>query len=148
MREAAVVAVGAALPCSHVCRIDILAEGEDRPRHAGTGVLVGPTLVATAAHVVWPLVEPCAEGTLRAKPDTVHRISMTFGDFLDYVQENGQAGEGRGTPAVLHADWLPWASAPTCRERSNALFDVNNIEGITAESGPWDVALIRLAENP
>ena len=54
--------------CDYVCRIDV--DGEQ----VGTGVLVGPVLVATAAHVVLPLTargadgkpEVAADGTLRA----------------------------------------------------------------------------------
>ena len=131
--------------CGHVCRISIHDEAGDW-KHRGTGVLVRPRLVATAAHVIWPLVEQQADGTLRAAPDSVGRITLTFGNFLDFAEEGGQPAQPRpGQTAKLHDNWLVWGSAPTPLERSNTVFDILSIDSITAEAGPWDVVLLRLA---
>ncbi len=132
--------------CGHVCRISIRDDDSGDWIHRGTGVLVRPRLVATAAHVIWPLVEPQADGTLRAAPDSVGRITLTFGDFLDFVEEGGQPAPPRpGQTAQLHDDWLVWGSAPTPLERSNTVLDIDSIDSISAEAGPWDVVLLRLA---
>lgn len=88
--------------CGHVCRISIVDDSGDW-KHRGTGVLVRPRLVATAAHVIWPLLEQHADGTLRTAPDSVSRVTLTFGNFLDFVEEGGQPPEPRpGQIAQLH----------------------------------------------
>ncbi len=134
--------------CDYVCRIDV--DGEQ----VGTGVLVGPVMVATAAHVVLPLTargadgkpEVAADGTLRAAPDSLRRLTLTFGDALDVSPDGGNPARAAGTVAGLHPDWLYWASTPTVLEQATALFDVRDIGGIAMPDGPWDLAVIRLAQ--
>lgn len=126
--------------CEHVCRIDIKEE------HAGTGVLVRPTLVATAAHVVWPLVDCLPNGTLRPKQDSLSRLRLTFSDFEDYLKPEQKQAVRAQAPAALHEDWLAWGSKATLNELSKAAFDVRDIVGISHIDGPWDLVLIRLAE--
>jgi len=138
--------------CDHVCRIDI--DGQ----HAGTGVLVHRDLVATAAHVVWDLIarqprDPQrvllrADGSLQQAQDTVGRLTLTFGTAEDYLEDLDRnrtyTGGGRQV-AALHEDWLAWGSAPTPTEHPD-LVDVRDLAGIAVPDGPWDLALIRLAE--
>ena len=134
--------------CEHVCRIDV----EDR--QSGTGVQVSQTLVATAAHVVWELVarrqdgtlDLRADGSLRAAPGSLGKLTLTFGDVMDYLEDDESDPQRRpGEVAPLHPDWLAWGSQPTDNERAEARFDVNDIAGIDPATGPWDLALIRLA---
>lgn len=160
-------AKGLMLAIEHVCRIDI-----DDTRGVGTGVLVRPTLVATAAHVIWKLLacnpdgEPIlrADGSLQAAPGSLKRLTLTFGDVEDYLPQAAAraggpaAGGAAGAPpppatwrlagevAALHENWLAWGSPATTNERSPVLFNVLNIDGIDTAIGPWDVALIRLAK--
>ncbi|MFI9817613.1 trypsin-like serine peptidase [Saccharothrix variisporea] len=140
--------------CDRVCRIDV--DGE----HRGTGVLVRPTLVATAAHVVQALVR-LDGGVMAALPGSREALRLTFGYAEDYLP--APAGEPRGAGglqavrgsdevrvfqgevAELHAQWLAWCSLPTASERLG-LEDVRDIAGITDADGPWDLALIRLAQ--
>ncbi|MFE9690583.1 trypsin-like serine peptidase [Micromonospora sp. NPDC005806] len=134
--------------CDYVCRIDI------DELQVGTGVLIEPTLVATAAHVIWPLVARDADGSpslaeddsLRASDDSLHRLTLTFGDALDESPDGGTPSRPAGKVATLHPDWLYWGSPPTQLERATALFDVRDVDGITASDGPWDLAVIRLAQ--
>ena len=134
--------------CNHVCRIDV--EGQQR----GTGVQVSQRLVATAAHVVWdliarqeggsPVLRP--DGSLQAADGSLSKLTVTFGDAVDYLaDEDARTGRRVGEAASLHPDWLAWGSQPTDNERAEALSDVSNIDGISPEEGPWDLALIRLA---
>jgi hypothetical protein len=154
-RDALLSGKGLLLACDHVCRIDV-----DGTVGAGTGVLVRPTLVATAAHVVWPLLARDgdgelvlrADGSVTAAADTLGRISLTFGDVEDYLPAPPDDADRAprttrlsGQVAALHEDWLAWGSRATARERSNALFDVRDVSGITLPDGPWDVVLLRLA---
>ena len=120
--------------CEHVCRIEV--DGVQ----AGTGVLVRPTVVATMAHVVWPLVT-VSGGALTAAPGSLRRLVITFRDYLDRA-----ATRLAGEPATLHPEWLFHGSPPTEGERLAK--DVRDIAGIAAPSGPWDLALIRLATPP
>jgi Trypsin-like peptidase domain len=134
--------------CDQVCRIDV--EGSQ----TGTGVQVSRTLVATAAHVIWPLVafgadgspDLRADGSLRARAGSVGKLTLTFGDAVDYMSEDS-AGTRRmdGEIASLHSDWLAWGSQPTEKESAEDLLDVADIDGISPDTGPWDLALIRLA---
>jgi trypsin-like peptidase len=126
--------------CDRVCRIDI------DEVHVGTGVLIRPGLVATAAHVVLDLVEAQPDGTLRARPDSVGHLSLTFGDVEDYLPDSTEVRRLPGERVALHERWLAWGSVATSNERSRALFDVRNVDGITSADGPWDLALVRLAE--
>lgn len=125
--------------CEHVCRIEIGG------KHAGTGVLVRPTLVATAAHVVWPLVEPQPDGTIRQAEDSLGKLTLVFGDVEDYLPNAAGTKRRDGEIASLHPEWLAWGSQPTLNERSRATFDVRNVDGIAEPDGPWDLVLIRLA---
>jgi Trypsin-like peptidase domain len=134
--------------CDHVCRIDIDREP------TGTGVQVSPTLVATAAHVVWPLIargpdgapDLRADGSLQSAVGSLGRLNVTFGDVMDYLEGEESAPQPRkGEAARLHPEWLAWGSPPTENERPGALFDVYDIDGIKSDTGPWDLALIRLA---
>ena len=128
--------------CDQVCRIDI--DG----LQTGTGVQVSQTLVATAAHVVWKLVTVQPDGSLRAAADSLRRLTVIFGNDVDYVAEDDRRMCRReGEVASLHRDWLAWISQPTDNERAEQLFDVNDIDGISPDTGPWDLALIRLAQR-
>ena len=146
--DARIAGRGLLRACDYVCRIDI--DGQQ----VGTGVLVDPVLVATAAHVVLPLVarradgnlDVAADGTLRAAPDTLGRLTLTFGDALDVSPDGGEPTRQTGKLATLHRDWLYWASRPTALEQSRELFDVHDVEGIAMPDGPWDLAVIRLAQ--
>ena len=138
-KNALLSAKGMLRACDYVCQINIKGE------HKGTGVLVRPTLVATAAHVVWDLVEPQRDGTLRARPDSLKDLVVLFNDVEDYLPESTKTTRRDPELAAPHPDWLAWGSQPTTNERSRALFDVRNIEGINNHDGPWDLALIRLA---
>ncbi|MDR7274079.1 trypsin-like serine peptidase [Catenuloplanes atrovinosus] len=120
--------------CDYVCRIDV--DGTQ----AGTGVLVRPTVVATMAHVVWPLLVS-TEDTLAAAPDSLRRLEITFRDYVDRA-----ATRLAGETATLHPEWLLYGSPPTESERLAK--DVRDIAGIAAPAGPWDLALIRLAAPP
>lgn len=109
--------------CEHVCRIDV----EDR--QSGTGVQVSQTLVATAAHVVWELVarrqdgtlDLRADGSLRAAPGSLGKLTLTFGDVMDYLEDDESDPQRRpGEVAPLHPDWLAWGSQPTDNERAEA----------------------------
>ncbi|WP_309116983.1 trypsin-like peptidase domain-containing protein [Saccharothrix sp.] len=138
--------------CDRVCRIDV--DG----RHHGTGVLVRPTLVATAAHVVQDLVR-VENGVLTAVEGSREKLTLTFGYAEDYLpppaaEPRGAAGLQvvpeqvrvfEGEVAEPHEQWLAWGSLPTASERLG-LLDVRDIAGITESDGPWDLALIRLAE--
>ncbi|MDP9796318.1 hypothetical protein J2S43_004830 [Catenuloplanes nepalensis] len=121
--------------CDYVCRIDI------RGVQAGTGVLVRPTVVATMAHVLWPLLTQEPDGTLAAAPDSLRHLVVTFRDYVDRA-----ATRLAGETAPLHPDWLLHGSPPTEGERLAK--DVRDIDGIAAPAGPWDLALIRLAAPP
>lgn len=160
--------------CDRVCRIDIGG------RHRGTGVLVRPTLVATAAHVVQELVRVDG-GAMAAVPGSREALRLTFGYAEDYLPPPAGVARGaaglqavpppgvaagprfhsppgdrqigasedvrvfEGEVAELHAEWLAWCSLPTASERLG-LEDVRDISGITDADGPWDLALIRLAQ--
>ncbi|MFI5838981.1 trypsin-like serine peptidase [Catenuloplanes sp. NPDC051500] len=121
--------------CEYVCRIDI--DGTQ----AGTGVLVRPTVVATMAHVIWPLLTVAADGTLTAADGSLRRLEIRFRDYVDRA-----AARAGGETATLHPDWLLHGSPPTDAER--AARDVRDIVGIASPAGPWDLALIRLATPP
>jgi Trypsin-like peptidase domain len=133
--------------CDNVCRIDV------NDQHAGTGVLVRPTLVATAAHVVWDLIakqvdgspDLDANGCLQAIPDSVGQLTLTFGDVEDYLPNSDGTYRREGEVAPLHPHWLAWGSRPTENEYPT-LPDVRDIAGIDKRQGPWDLVLIRLAE--
>jgi hypothetical protein len=146
-KDALLSARGLLAACDQVCRIDIEQGGVFQ--HAGTGVLVSPTLVATAAHVVWGLLERVgddpvlADGSLVASVGSEERLRVVFGDVEDSVL--GGAQEPRpsaGEPADLHPDWLAWGSRPTRAELAQ-IYDVRDISDIE-QCGPWDLALIRL----
>ena len=85
----------------HVCQVVI------RGINAGTGVLVGPDLVLTNAHVVASLMGDAA--TLQANADY---LILKF-DFMEELQPNGSviipAGETRGVPKE---GWLIACSPP------------------------------------
>jgi hypothetical protein len=141
--------VGLVRACEYVCRIDVGGQ------HAGTGVLVRPTLVATAAHVVWDLIakradgsaDLGADGSLQASPDSVGQLTLTFGYIEDYLPgPNGTYPILKGELASLHANWLAWGSPPSPNEYPR-LSDVRDIGGIDNTQGPWDLVLIRLAKR-
>lgn len=141
--------MGVVRACEYVCRIDV--DGQ----HAGTGVLVRPTLVATAAHVVWDLIakqpngsaDLDADGSLQAIPDSADQLILTFGYIEDYLPgPNGTYSVLKGQRARLHANWLAWGSPPSPNEHPT-LSDVRDIGGINDTQGPWDLVLIRLAKR-
>ena len=122
-----------------VCRVDV--DGQ----HRGTGVLIAPTMVATAAHVVRPLTETSTDGSLKAQAGSQRLLSLTFGDLRDFLPDGQGVFRTPSTTASIAPDWLAWASPPladtdTIRDR------IDNIEGIDIALGPWDIALIRLAK--
>ncbi len=136
------------LASERVCRIEIDDE------HQGTGVLVRPTLVATAAHVVEPLVVAPAVGAPpnarhQAAPGSLRRLKLVFGDIEDLLDElPGQVQRRAGTTALLHQDWLADHSPATPNELSKSLFNIEDVTNINAPNGPWDLAIIRLAVPP
>jgi hypothetical protein len=145
---ALVAGMGLVRACEYVCRVDVGGQ------HAGTGVLVRPTLVATAAHVVWDLIAKKANGSadldvngsLQAAPDIIGQLTLTFGYIEDYLPDpNGTYPILKGEVAPLHADWLAWGSPPSPSEYPR-LSDVKDIGGIDNAQGPWDLVLIRLAK--
>jgi hypothetical protein len=145
--DALVHAKGLLRACEYVCRIDIDSQ------QTGTGVLVHESLVATAAHVVWDLVakrdgSPVlrANGSLDAAPDTVGRLTVTFGDVEDYLPDERGTYRRAGDVAQLHPDWLAWGSRPARNEHPD-LRDIMDVHGISSDQGPWDLVLIRLAER-
>jgi trypsin-like peptidase len=118
-----------------VCRIVI--DGDTR----GSGVLVSSGLVATSAHVVEPLVleqRGKAKGEFRARPHSLRRLSILF--------PRATRGGFEGA-ASLHPDWLGYYSPAAKCERIRP-FDVYDFSSISDREGPWDIALIRLAEPP
>lgn len=133
-----------------VCRISI----DDK--HRGTGVLVRPTLVATAGHVVRRLIRPdatpptsLAEFHQLSKPDSLKRLKLVFGDLLDALADSPWEGsdEKSGTPAELDPRWLAYYSGPSPNELSDG-FDIVQVDDIVSPDGPWDLAIIRLARPP
>ncbi|MGU3655996.1 trypsin-like peptidase domain-containing protein [Methylobacterium fujisawaense] len=132
------------LACEQVCRIDI--DG----CHAGTGVLVAPTFVATAAHVVHDLLDLAIPHAPRQKAGSLGRLALHFGDVEDFADAQSAGSVRRPSdlkPAVLRDQWLAYASLATDNERSTT-FDINDVFGIGLPEGPWDLALIELAEPP
>ncbi len=134
--------------CDHVCRIDI------DEQHVGTGVQVSPMLVATAAHVIEPLIalpagglaELRARGPLCAAEDSLGRLSVTFCYAEDYTDEESLDTQRRAGEVVsLYPRWLAWGSLRAVSDDPASGFGVTSTEGITIPDGPWDLALIRLA---
>ncbi len=146
--DAVLAATDMLTACGHVCRIDIMKE------QRGTGVQVSAWLVATAAHVIWDLIarredgSPVlrGDGSLQAAKGSAGKLTLTFEDHVAYLADRGARVRKRleGEAASLPRDWLAWGSPPTDMERARALFDVSNIDGISAK-GPWDLALIQMA---
>jgi hypothetical protein len=122
-----------------VCRIDV-DDGH------GTGILVAPTLVATAAHVVSDLVDEQGPGPAVPRDGSTSRIHVTFGDVTDLLDDGAPPTRLTGTPAPLAAKWLAFYSPPTRDEVAGDGFVLDSVDGIAAEEGPWDLAILRLAE--
>lgn len=122
--------------CDHVCRISV--EGE----HKGTGVLIRPTVVATAAHVISDLVGV----DHLALADSLKKLEVHF-FHADDLLEDGEASPARPVVAKLHHDWLGYFSPPADADKG-FLATIEGVNGINADSGPWDMALIRLAAPP
>lgn len=114
--------------CSHVCTISI--DGQ----HRGTGVLVTPTLVATAAHVIEPLVK---DGAPIA--GSLERLALTFTD------PDAEDAASKSVAARLRTRWIKAYSARGATEGAGAAIDC--IDGLQVE-GPWDLALIHLMSTP
>jgi hypothetical protein len=148
MRDAVLASDDQRAACDYVCRIDI------NDVHRGTGVLVRPTLVATAAHVIWDLVAKRPDGSPdlmgglpRMVPGSQARISLTFGDAnVRDEDEDQRVCRREGEVAPIASDWLGWASAPADADPVHRQ-DVTDVSGIHDVDGPWDIALIRL-ETP
>lgn len=121
-----------------VCRIDV------DEKH-GTGLLVAPTLVATAAHVVSGLVDEQGPGPASPHDDSTSRIHVVFGDMTDLLDDEAPPTRLTPTTAPLAASWLAFYSPPTADEIAGAGFVLESVDGISAE-GPWDLAILRLAE--
>lgn len=121
-----------------VCQVE--ADGQQ-----GTGLLVAPTLVATAAHVVAPLVDEVQPGSFSARTGSTSRIHVTFGNVADLLDDQESPTQLTGTPTPLAAAWLEYYSPPATQETA-ADFVVDSVVGI-GEDGPWDAALLRLAEE-
>jgi hypothetical protein len=122
-----------------VCRIDM-------DNTHGSGILVAPTLIATAGHVVQDLIDIDEQGNAVAKADSSRQITVTFGDMADLLDNQQRPIRLLGTVAPLAADWLAHYSPPTSHEISGAGFRLESIEGIHPKLGPWDLAILRLAE--
>jgi hypothetical protein len=133
----------------NVCRMSI--DG----KHKGTGVLVRPTLVATAGHVVRSLVDPELPIPARitdhyrlAREGSLARLVLTFGDMIDAQADPWGTGvRGEGKVAELHPQWLAFYSTPSSNELSDD-FDIQSVDDIVPLDGPWDLALIRLGAPP
>ncbi|WP_411108853.1 trypsin-like serine peptidase [Streptomyces sp. c-19] len=136
--DARVVARRLLLASDLVCRIDA------GPRH-GTGLLVTPTLVATAAHLVSDLVDATGPGPAAPRAGSTSRIHVTFGDMTDQLDDEAPPTRLTPTPAPLAASWLALYSPPTAEETVGDAFDLDSVAGI-GEDGPWDLAILRLAE--
>lgn len=122
-----------------VCRIDM----DDTH---GSGILVAPTLIATAGHVVKDLVEIDEHGVAAATPDSTRQITVTFEDVADLLDDQQPPVRLPGTVAPLATDWLVFYSPPTSHETAGTGFVLDSIEGIDPQLGPWDLAILRLAE--
>ncbi|MEV6212311.1 trypsin-like peptidase domain-containing protein [Kitasatospora sp. NPDC051914] len=121
-----------------VCRIDV------DERH-GTGLLITPNLVATAAHVVSDLVDETGPGPASQRAGSTSRIHVVFGDMTDLLDGEAQPTRLTPTTAPLAAEWLASYSPPAAEEIADSGFVFDSIVGIDAE-GPWDLAILRLAE--
>lgn len=136
----AVTAVRQLLLALHlVCRIEV---DDD---HAGSGVLITPGLVATAGHVVAPLVE-VRNGKPVAAPGSLMRVRVSFTDVNDVIDGALPMTKLPTTTATLADDWLVHYSPPGPTEIGQA-FVVDSIDGIDVTTGPWDVAILRLASK-
>jgi hypothetical protein len=125
-------------------------------RHKGTGVLLRPTLVATAGHVVRGLIDPTvmppknlADFSKLALPGSVKRLTITFGDMMEV---DGDPFAGVATRPVrpaseLHEEWLAYYSPPAPIELMQG-FDICSVQDIAEPDGPWDLAILRLARPP
>ena len=131
--------------CEYVCRIRV------DNKHAGTGVLIAPNLVATAAHVIKGLVDvvPDRGGgadrgitTVRQSSGSLARLEVLFSSVDPGDDENFDA---KSVPARLHENWLLHFSSYANGEGSPG-YEVISTLGIDAD-GPWDLAVIRL-ESP
>lgn len=121
-----------------VCRVDV----DDTH---GTGFLVAPTLVATAGHVVGELVEFDEErGVHVPVADSTSRITVTFGYATDLLDDQG-AAPPPGTVVPLAEEWLAFYSPPTPHEIAGEGFVLDSVDGVS-QRGPWDLAILRLAE--
>lgn len=123
--------------CDLVCRIDVDGKA------AGTGVLVAPTLVATAAHVIAEVTGVGGDGGLVALAGSRALVTVTFKDHEEDLP-GGSRTRLPGEVATLAPDWLAWGS-PVAPGDSDLRMDY--VEGIHIPEGPWDVAVIRLAER-
>lgn len=137
--DARVAAKRMLLASDLVCRIDV---GDTH----GSGILVSPTLIATAAHVVQDLVSTDEHGVPHAAPDSTRQVTVTFGDMADLLDGEQSPVRLAGTTAPLAADWLAHYSPPTSEETAGAGFRLDSIAGIDPRQGPWDLAILRLAE--
>ncbi|HDR9005827.1 MULTISPECIES: trypsin-like peptidase domain-containing protein [Burkholderia] len=122
--------------CDHICRISI--DGN----HKGTGVLIRPTVVATAAHVVKELIGP----DNRPLQQSVGRLEVCFFHADDMLADE-ELLPAKPVKAVLHQDWLGHFSPPAAGEGTDH-YAISSVEGIVPDVGPWDLALIRLAAPP
>jgi hypothetical protein len=113
--------------CGCVCSISI--DG----KHRGTGVLIRPTVVVTAAHVIEPLID--AGGQVAG---SLQRLSLCFTDPDDDTDPPPPI------PAKLRSKWLGHYS-PTAD--ADVAVAVDSIDGLH-DNGPWDRALIQLMEPP
>lgn len=122
--------------CDHICRISI--DG----KHKGTGVLIRPTLVVTAAHVIESLVG----GERKPLEGSVGRLKVSFFD-ADDLMPDGEVAAAQPIDTALHQDWLAYYS-PRADGEMEDLYPIDGVAGIKADEGPWDCALIRLAAPP
>ena len=111
----------------------IMIDGEER----GTGFLVRPNVLATACHVIEPLLE--RDGAeLRAQDGSVDRLEFVFDNVIAEV-----GGVKKRRPVKRFApdpDWLLSISEYHPSERRNGLPD-----DLAQLKGMFDFALIRLA---
>ncbi|MEU4061121.1 serine protease [Streptomyces wedmorensis] len=121
-----------------VCRIDAGS------RH-GTGLLVTPTLVATTAHTVSDFVDATGPGLPAPRDGSTSRIHVTFGDMTDLLDDKEQPIPLTPKTVALAASWLALYSPPTDEELEGDGFVLDSVADI-GEDGPWDLALLRLAE--
>lgn len=112
----------------------VLIDGAPR----GTGFLVGPTLVATAFHVIDSLLDENPKGTFTERKDSNKQLSFAFGNYL--VRFAGTTRQATPNYYPAHEKWLAAYSPVHPAERLGKTPDP-----LSLYAGHFDFALCRLA---